>query len=127
MQLSVDPASATPPYEQIRAQIAEQARSGELATGLRLPTVRALAERLGLAAGTVARAYRELEADGVVETHGRRGTLIAAVGDSAHRLVAAAAAEYAERARRLGVPPADALAAVDGALRVAYRDGSAAG
>ncbi|MFE2105387.1 GntR family transcriptional regulator [Kitasatospora sp. NPDC059463] len=127
MQLSVDPASATPPYEQIRAQIAEQARSGELATGLRLPTVRALAERLGLAAGTVARAYRELEADGVVETHGRRGTLIAATGDSAHRLAAAAAAEYAERARRLGVPAADALRVVDGALRVAYRDDSAAG
>ncbi|MER5353012.1 GntR family transcriptional regulator [Kitasatospora sp. NPDC002551] len=127
MQLSVDPASATPPYEQIRAQIAEQARTGELATGLRLPTVRALAEQLGLAAGTVARAYRELEADGVVETHGRRGTLIAAAGDSAHRLAAAAAAEYAERARRLGVPLADALGAVDSALRVAYRDGAAAG
>ncbi|MER7706194.1 GntR family transcriptional regulator [Kitasatospora sp. NPDC097605] len=127
MQLSVDPASATPPYEQIRAQIAERARSGELATGLRLPTVRALAEELGLAAGTVARAYRELEADGVVETHGRRGTLIAAVGDSAHRLLAAAAAEYAERARRLGVPQADALGAADGALRVAYRDDASAG
>ncbi|MFB6888471.1 GntR family transcriptional regulator [Kitasatospora sp. NPDC056327] len=125
MQLSVDQASGTPPYEQIRAQIAEQARSGELATGLRLPTVRALAERLGLAAGTVARAYRELEADGVVETHGRRGTLIAAVGDSAHRLAAAAAAEYAERVRRLGVPLADALGAADNALRVAYADGAA--
>ncbi|MBV6696172.1 GntR family transcriptional regulator [Kitasatospora aureofaciens] len=120
MQLSVDPAAATPPYEQIRAQIAEQARSGELPTGLRLPTVRALAEELGLAAGTVARAYRELEADGVVETHGRRGTLIAAAGDTAHRLAAAAATEYAERVRRLGLPAADALAAVDTALRLAY-------
>ncbi|MFC5662110.1 GntR family transcriptional regulator [Kitasatospora misakiensis] len=127
MQLSVDPASGTPPYEQIRALIAEQARTGELATGTRLPTVRALAEQLGLAAGTVARAYRELEADGVVETHGRRGTLVAAVGDSAHRLAAAAAAEYAERARRLGVPLADALGAVDNALRVAYREDAAAG
>ncbi|WP_371516705.1 GntR family transcriptional regulator [Kitasatospora sp. NBC_01300] len=123
MQLSVDPAAATPPYEQIRAQIAERARSGELPTGLRLPTVRALAEELGLAAGTVARAYRELEADGVVETHGRRGTLIAATGDTAHRLAAAAAAEYAERATRLGLPRADALAAVDAALRLAYQEG----
>lgn len=122
MQLSVDPAAATPPYEQIRAQIAERARSGELPTGLRLPTVRALAEELGLAAGTVARAYRELEADGVVETHGRRGTLIAATGDTAHRLAAAAAAEYAERATRLGLPQADALAAVDAALRLAYQE-----
>ncbi|MFD0278412.1 GntR family transcriptional regulator [Kitasatospora sp. NPDC127111] len=122
MELSVDPAAATPPYEQIRAQIAERARSGELPTGLKLPTVRALAERLGLAAGTVARAYRELEADGVVETHGRRGTLIAATGDTGHRLAAAAAAEYAERARRLGVPEADALEAVRTALRLAYQE-----
>ncbi|MGA5816418.1 GntR family transcriptional regulator [Kitasatospora sp. NPDC094028] len=117
MQLSVDPAAATPPYEQIRAQIAERARTGELPTGLRLPTVRALAEELGLAAGTVARAYKELEADGVVETHGRRGTLIAATGDTAHRLAAEAAAAYAERAARLGLSHGDALAAVDTALR----------
>ncbi|GAA0657008.1 GntR family transcriptional regulator [Kitasatospora atroaurantiaca] len=120
MQLSIDHASATPPYEQVRAQIAEQARSGVLPTGLKLPTVRALAEDLGLAPNTVARAYRELEADGVVETHGRRGTLIAAAGDTAHRLAAAAAAEYAERAVRLGVSREDALAAVNGALQLVY-------
>ncbi|MEU8925178.1 GntR family transcriptional regulator [Kitasatospora sp. NPDC048545] len=120
MQLSVDPHSATPPYEQIRAQIAEGARTGELPTGLRLPTVRALAEDLGLAAGTVARAYKELEADGVVETHGRRGTLIAAAGDTAHRLAAAAATEYAERAHRLGLSYPDALAAAVTALGLAY-------
>ncbi|MFE6053839.1 GntR family transcriptional regulator [Kitasatospora sp. NPDC056446] len=123
MQLSVDPDSATPPYEQIRAGIAERARSGELPTGLRLPTVRALAEELGLAAGTVARAYKELEADGVVETHGRRGTLIAAAGDTAHRLAAEAAAEYAGRANRLGLSHEDALAAAVAALRVAYPAG----
>ncbi|MGW2249829.1 GntR family transcriptional regulator [Kitasatospora sp. NPDC001660] len=123
MQLSVDPSCATPPYEQIRAQIAERARSGELPTGLRLPTVRALAEELGLAAGTVARAYKELEADGVVETHGRRGTLIAATGDTAHRLAAEAAGEYAERVRRLGLSHAEALAAVDTALRLAFQEG----
>ncbi|MBV2153634.1 GntR family transcriptional regulator [Kitasatospora sp. SUK 42] len=120
MQLSIDPAATTPPYEQIRAQIAERARSGALPTGLRLPTVRALAEELGLAAGTVARAYRELEADGVVETHGRRGTLIAATGDAPHRLASEAAAEYAARANRLGLSHADALAAVVTALTVAY-------
>ncbi|WP_395296491.1 GntR family transcriptional regulator [Kitasatospora hibisci] len=120
MELSVDPAATTPPFEQIRSQIADRARSGELPTGLRLPTVRALAEQLGVAAGTVARAYRELEADGVVETHGRGGTLIAATGDTGHRLAAAAAAEYAERARRLGVPLADALTAAQTALRLAY-------
>ncbi|WP_431678190.1 GntR family transcriptional regulator [Kitasatospora sp. KL5] len=121
MQLSIDHTAATPPYEQVRSQIAEQARSGELPVGLKLPTVRALAEELGLAANTVARAYRELEADGVVETHGRRGTTIAATGDSAHRLAAAAAAEFAERVHRLGLTRDEALAAVDTALQVAFR------
>nr|BBJ54824.1 hypothetical protein SAVMC3_74530 [Streptomyces avermitilis] len=58
------------PYEQVRAQIAEQARSGELPVGYRLPTVRGLAESLGLAANTVAKAYRALESDGVIETRG---------------------------------------------------------
>ncbi|MER8182633.1 GntR family transcriptional regulator [Kitasatospora sp. NPDC094015] len=120
VQLSVDHDSPVPPYEQVRARIAELARGGELPVGLKLPTVRALAEELGLAANTVARAYRELEADGVVETHGRRGTLIAAVGDTAHRLTAAAAAEYARQAVRLGVTREEALAAAAGALAVAY-------
>ena len=50
---------------------------GALATGDRLPAIRQLANDLGLAGGTVARAYRELEADGVVTTHGRHGTVIA--------------------------------------------------
>ncbi|GAA1247613.1 GntR family transcriptional regulator [Kitasatospora nipponensis] len=121
MQLSIDHAAATPPYEQLRAQIAEQARAGTLPAGLKLPTVRALAEQLGLAANTVARAYRELEADGVVETHGRRGTLVAASGDAAHRLATAAAVEYAERALRLGLSREEAQRAVGGALDLVYR------
>lgn len=120
MQLSVDPSSPVPPYEQIRGRIAELARSGELATGHRLPTVRALATELGLAANTVARAYRELEADGVVETRGRHGTVIAAAGDAAHRQAAAAATGYAERALHLGIGEQEALEAVTTALRVAY-------
>ena len=41
-----------------------------------MPTVRALAEQVGLAVNTVARVYRELEADGVVVTEGRRGTFV---------------------------------------------------
>ncbi|PYC72957.1 GntR family transcriptional regulator [Streptomyces tateyamensis] len=120
MQVRIDHAGAVPPYEQLRSQIAEQARTGELPAGSKLPTVRALAEQLGLAANTVARAYRELEADGVVETHGRRGTQVAAVGDTAHRHAAAAAHEFAERARRLGVTRDEALAAVSGALDLVY-------
>ena len=53
---------------------------GDLAPGTRLPTVRQLAADLGLAANTVARAYRELEADGVIATYGRKGTFVRSDG-----------------------------------------------
>ncbi|MFC0601609.1 GntR family transcriptional regulator [Streptomyces palmae] len=120
LTIEVDPHSPTAPFEQIREQIAEQARAGALPVGYRLPTVRGFAEELGLAANTVAKAYRALEADGVIETRGRNGTFIAAAGDAAAREAAGAAAAYAQRARRLGLDRAAALAAVQEALRAAY-------
>ncbi|MFJ6916529.1 GntR family transcriptional regulator [Streptomyces sp. NPDC101133] len=122
MTLKIRIDDGTPPYEQVRAQISEQARSGALPVGYRLPTVRGLAESLGLAANTVAKAYRALEADGVIETRGRNGTFVAAAGSAAQREVAAAAQGYAERARRLGVPEEEAFGAVRDALRVVYGD-----
>jgi DNA-binding transcriptional regulator YhcF (GntR family) len=108
------------PYEQVRAQIAQQARSGALPVGYRLPTVRGLAETLGLAANTVAKAYRALETDGVIETRGRGGTFVAAAGSAAEREAAVAAQAFAERVRRLGLTEEGALAAVRDALRAAY-------
>jgi DNA-binding transcriptional regulator YhcF (GntR family) len=111
---------SAPPFEQVRAQISEQARSGALPVGHRLPTVRGLAESLGLAANTVAKAYRALETDGVIETRGRNGTFVAAAGQAAERELAAAAQTFAERARRLGLDERSALAAAREALRAAY-------
>lgn len=108
------------PYEQVRAQISEQVRSGVLPVGYKLPTVRGLAEELGLAANTVAKAYRALESDGVIETRGRNGTFVAAAGSAAEREAASAAQAYAERARRLGLSESAALDAVRDALRAAY-------
>jgi DNA-binding transcriptional regulator YhcF (GntR family) len=118
LQIHID--DSAPPYEQVRAQISEQARSGRLPAGYRLPTVRGLAETLGLAANTVAKAYRALEADGVIETRGRNGTLVAAAGSAAQREAASAAQGYAERVRRLGLTEDEALAAARDALRAAY-------
>ena len=110
---------SAPPYEQVRAQISEQARAGTLPVGYRLPTVRGLAESLGLAANTVAKAYRALESDGVIETRGRNGTYVAAAGSAAERGAALAAQEYVERVRRLGLGEEVALAAGKDALRAA--------
>lgn len=74
--IAVDLRSATPPYEQIRSQISSLIALGNLATGARLPTVRSLSSDLGIAAGTVARAYRELEAAGLIESRRRNGTVV---------------------------------------------------
>ncbi|HEX7202856.1 MAG TPA: GntR family transcriptional regulator [Arthrobacter sp.] len=79
----IDLRSATPPYEQIRSQISSLVAIGDLAPGSRLPTVRSLAADLGVAVGTVARAYKELEAAGVVESRRRGGTIVAGVAAGA--------------------------------------------
>lgn len=100
MRITLDLGSATPQYEQIRQQIAALVATGALREGDRLPTVRALAADLGVAPGTVARAYRELEAGGVVATRRRVGTVVVAPSrvpgrtrDLATELVSAAASE----------------------------------
>ncbi len=74
LQLTVALSDPTPPYEQVRRQLAGHIQAGRLAEGSRLPSVRQLAADLGLAAGTVARAYRELEEAGLITTGRARGT-----------------------------------------------------
>ena len=105
--ITLDTSHGEPPYEQIRTQIAAQVASGELPPGTRLPTVRALAETLGIAPNTVARAYRELEHSGVVTTRGRNGTVVN--GDGSDRAAKEAAAGYADAMRSLGVRQDEAL------------------
>jgi DNA-binding transcriptional regulator YhcF (GntR family) len=114
--ITIDPASPVPPFEQVRAQLAAQVSSGELVAGTRLPTVRQLADDLGLAVNTVARAYRELEAAGLVETRGRGGTIVTAAGDRARERLQNAAQRYAALARDLGVEPDEALRLVRAAF-----------
>jgi len=117
MRFSITTESATPPFEQIRLQVRDAVASGTLAAGAKLPTVRRLAEELGLAAGTVARAYRELEADGIIETRGRNGSFVRAQGDASERAAQEAAHAYVDRVRRLGVDDATARGYLDAALR----------
>lgn len=119
--LRVDPASDDPPFAQLRQQILARVAEGELAPGDRLPTVRRLAGDLGLAPNTVARAYRELEADGVLEGRGRAGTFVRASVTQGRAAPAAASARaaaqrYADATRSLGLDPAAALALVRQAL-----------
>lgn len=112
----LDPDSAVPAYEQIRAQFTALAQDRRLPAGARLPTVRRLADDLGLAVNTVARAYRELERDGVVETRGRHGTFVAYAPDAATRQAQQAAAAFAARVKQLGLTPGEAVQLVMQAL-----------
>jgi DNA-binding transcriptional regulator YhcF (GntR family) len=119
MILRLDPDSHVPPYEQIRSQIATMAASGVLRHGARLPSIRQLAADLDLAGGTVARAYRELEQDGVVSTRGRHGTFVEEVRQppTAAQELDDAARSFASRALQLGVDAAEAVESVQRVFR----------
>jgi DNA-binding LacI/PurR family transcriptional regulator len=73
-QLSIDPRHDATLAHQIKRQITWLIASGKLEAGDRLPTVRDLAERLGVNLHTVRSAYQKLEAEGLVETRRGRGT-----------------------------------------------------
>jgi DNA-binding transcriptional regulator YhcF (GntR family) len=113
----IDPTSSVPPFEQLREGILADIASGELPAGGRLPTVRRLAEDLGVAPGTVARAYRELEASGIIETRGRNGTFVSFSGDPTREQAQRAAAAFANQMRALRFDTDEALALVTAALR----------
>lgn len=115
LSAALDESSSVPPFEQLKRRIVVGVRSGALPVGMRLPPVRTLADALGLAANTVARAYRELEHEGVLETRGRAGTFVAAATD-AEREGAEAAAAFADRAAALGLSASEALALARAAL-----------
>jgi DNA-binding transcriptional regulator YhcF (GntR family) len=96
-------------------QIIDGVRDGKLAPGTRLPTVRELAGQMGLAVNTVARAYRELETAGIVETRGRFGTFVARA-DPSDAAMATAAHAFVSAAKALGIEKGEALRYVEAAF-----------
>jgi len=116
LQLEVDLASGVPPFEQVRSQVLAHVAAGRLRAGDRLPTIRALAGDLGVAAGTVARAYRELEVAGVVTARRRTGTVVADGRGATDDAVVRAAYALVHQARAAGLADADVLDVVRGAL-----------
>jgi DNA-binding transcriptional regulator YhcF (GntR family) len=114
-QITVDTTTPVPPYEQIRAQLAQLIQHGVLATGDRLPPVRQLASDLGLAVGTVARAYRELETAGLARSRRGGGTrVVAPAASPAQRraLLTEQADAYVAQGRQLGVSDDELVEAV---------------
>lgn len=107
--LSVDPDLETPPFEQLKRQIIAARATGAYPAGHRLPPVRQLAADVALAANTVARAYRELEAEGVIETRGRAGSFVTGTAEGVERAAAAATRDFLAVIGRLGLTLDDAL------------------
>jgi DNA-binding transcriptional regulator YhcF (GntR family) len=114
VHLVVDPGDPTPPYEQLRRQLRDLVETGGLRPGDRLPPLRQLAGDLGLAVGTVARTYRELEAAGLLVSRRGGGTRVAERAGPAPEVeradrLAGLAEAYLTRARALGCSDADAV------------------
>jgi DNA-binding transcriptional regulator YhcF (GntR family) len=119
--LIIDTGNPTPPYEQLRRQLAELIQSTALRPGDRLPPLRQLAADLGLAVGTVARAYRELESAGLVRSRRGGGTRVSAkaprLSDSERqRLVHNHARAFVQQAALLGADEQQILDAISQAL-----------
>ncbi|SCF34954.1 DNA-binding transcriptional regulator YhcF, GntR family [Micromonospora viridifaciens] len=117
--LRVDTQDPTPPYEQLRRQLVDLIHTGALQPGDRLPPLRQLAGDLGLAVGTVARTYRELETAGLVRSRRGGGTRVADQvpaprADERRKALDRHAAAYLRQARLLG---ADREAALDAVRR----------
>ncbi|WP_303324523.1 GntR family transcriptional regulator [Actinomyces radicidentis] len=125
LSITLDSEDPTPPYEQLRRQLATLIESGALDAGARLPPVRQLAGDLRIAPGTVARTYKELEAAGLVRTRRGAGTTVApgrrVPGRARTQAIADAAAQMVAAARRLGADDAEIRDAVAAALATGSR------
>jgi DNA-binding transcriptional regulator YhcF (GntR family) len=112
--ISIDLAAREPASVQLKASIRRHVDAGALEAGARLPSVRTLAADLGVVPNTVARAYRELEAEGYLVGRGRAGTFVAdrppppVAGPTADDLAEA----YLARTRAARIPDTEALDAV---------------
>ncbi|OUN01721.1 MAG: hypothetical protein BAA04_12760 [Firmicutes bacterium ZCTH02-B6] len=122
MQWHVNPHSGVPIYIQLEQQVKTAIAAGVLRAGDRLPTVRELALELTINPNTVARAYRELERAGFIETAPGRGTYVKAAQAPTMsakvrqmRLATAVEVMVAE-ARALGFEKEEIIAAVRAAL-----------
>lgn len=118
--LIVDTTDPTPPYEQLRRQLADLIGAGVLQPGARLPPLRQLAADLGLAVGTVGRAYAELEGAGLLTSRRGAGTRVSVTArrpaPDLRSALDAHAEAYVRAARVLAAEDEDVRAALERAL-----------
>jgi DNA-binding transcriptional regulator YhcF (GntR family) len=121
MIIRIDPHAVIPPYEQVRSQISEMIATGVVPVGTRLPPIRQLARDLGVAEGTIARSYRELERDGWIETRRRHGSFAKrptpSAGVDSDQTLHEAATAFAVRVAQTGADPDEAVRIIRETLR----------
>lgn len=116
--LQIDTKSAEGIHDQLVGQVVEQVLAGTMRPGDVLDPIRILAEELELNPNTVAKAYRSLAAGGILEAHGRRGTLVhREARRNAERWVRETLLEsaigLARRALERGLPPSAVRATLE--------------
>ena len=116
MIVVVDPDLPLPVYEQVREQIARMVAAGTLKPGHQLPTIRQLAADLGLAKGTISKAYELLEADNIIAMNGRKGSFVLDVQppeQGAQKALESTAEALVVAARQSGAGKSDAIKAIE--------------
>jgi GntR family transcriptional regulator len=123
MQFHLDQQSGLPMYLQIGQQVKEALRLGLLDVGDQLPTVREVVADLAINPNTVAKAYRELEHEGLVEAQQGRGTFVSStlIASSLehHEVLRRALQEWLVEAQRAGIDAESIRALVSRTLREA--------
>jgi len=87
MQVRIDNASDRPVYLQIIDQVKRDIALGRLAREEKLPTVRQLAQQLAINPNTIAKAYRQLEQEGIIVTKAGAGAFVASLDSNLSRAV----------------------------------------
>ena len=87
MQFTIDNASGRPVYQQIIDQIKRDIALGRLLKDEKLPTVRQLAAQLAINPNTIAKAYRQLEQEGIITTKPGAGAFVATLDSNLSKAV----------------------------------------
>lgn len=111
MELRISPSSGVPIYLQLMEQIKHAVGTGAVRAGEQLPTIRKVAEELAMNPNTVARAYRELEREGVIAVRHGSGAYITEAAtrakSSAFRFTGKILREAIKKSKTLGLSEAE--------------------